>query len=470
LTPYLRQRLITLLLPIVALLWLFTAVLSYFETRGEVTSLLDNQLTLSAHALLAISQNKLDQIGSEQEQLDMAQNLLQQELPYENKLIFQVWRDGNQLMLRSQNAPYTALTKSTEGFSEVRVNGQYWHMYALQSADEHLRVLLGEPSDNRDTLTNAIALRNLIPLLMSLPLLVVMLWLGIGRGPEMLQHITEEMQKRGPSNLRRIDEKTIPPAARPLATSMNKLFNHLKTAFDSERRFTADAAHELRTPLAALKTHAEVALQAKNPEEQQQALRQVVRGVNRATRMVEQLLTLARLDPDTGLTNIRRTDLFIIAETIISDEALLAFEKHIEIGLTGTRGKFLNGAADAVAVLIRNLVDNAIRYTPEGGEVEVIVDQDEATGEVILRVADNGPGIPAEDRERVFQRFFRRLGTKSPGTGLGLSIVSRIADLHDARIELGEAHLGGLLVSVYFKSAENFMPMGPQIPPTNSAE
>lgn len=450
-SPTLRTRLILILLPVLGALWLYTAVDSYFDTRTEVKELYDNQLELAGRELLILAL-------ATKPHLQILPNGSLLGHPHDDQLIYQVWEDNNLLVEKSINSPNSPLTKSTSGFNEVRLNGSMWRVFAIQTESGNTRVLIGAPSDLLESEANIVALRNLIPLAVSLPLLALMMWWGMAHSMAQLSRLAEETQKRTPGNLTPIEEKSIPTSARPLAQSLNILFSHLKTAFNMERRFTSDAAHELRTPLAALKTHAEVALQAKDEDEQQQALRQVVRGVNRASRLVEQLLTLARLDPETGLTDVRRTDIFIIAESVISDEAPIAFEKNIEIGLSGTRGKFVNGSNDAISVLIRNLVDNAIRYTPNNGEVEVIVDQDDENHEIILGVADNGPGIPEEDRDRVFKRFFRRLGNISPGSGLGLSIVTRIADLHDASIRLDTSHLGGLLVEVRFKNADTHTP------------
>jgi two-component system sensor histidine kinase QseC len=355
--------------------------------------------------------------------------------------------------MRSDNAPAEHLTKNTQGFSEETRIGETWRIFTIQNEDASITVHIGEEVSIRHKLANKIVMRTLIPLLIVLPLTAIIMWYGVGRGMSPLRRIAEEMQQRRPNDLSNIDLDNIPSEAKVLATSLNSVFDQLKNAVETERRFTADAAHELRTPLAALKTHAEVALQAASDEEKQQALRQVVRGVDRATRLVEQLLTLARLDPDTGNANVKRFDLFIVAEQVISDEALIAIEKNIEISLNGTRGKFVYCNSDAIAVLMRNLIDNAIRYTPEKGTVEVsIIRFDD---DITFRVADSGPGIPKEERELIFHRFYRRLGTKSPGSGLGLSIVTRIVDLYKLKIQLDDSALGGLQIDVTFRAMDN---------------
>jgi len=457
-THSIRRKLLTTLLSASTGLWLLAAILSYLDTRIEVEKLFDAQLAQSGRVLLAMSLHELVEqrlMGSTEKTVTESVNKDFWELGhnYEKKLAFQVWLNEDILALRSENAHNIPLTTAKNGFSEKLFDGKMWRFFSIQSSDSRITVHIGEQNDIRHSLANAVVLRTLLPMLIVLPLLGMILWYGVGQGMAPLRRLANEMLDRKPNDLKQLDLDNIPSEAHSLATSLNTVFEQLQTAFDTERRFTSDAAHELRTPLAALKTHAEVALQATTDDAKQQALRQVVRGVNRATRLVEQLLTLARLDPDSGSTNVKRFDLFIVAEQVISDEAPIALEKDIEISLNGTRGKFVRCNGDAVAVLMRNLIDNAIRYTPENGTVEVsIIRFDD---DITFRVADSGPGIPEEERALIFKRFYRRLGTKSPGSGLGLSIVTRIVDLYRLRIELAESSLGGLQIDVTFVAVDD---------------
>jgi len=460
-TPSIRRRLLFVLVPAVVVVWLFSAVFSYFDARNEVHTLLDNQLEHSGQVLLTVSQHELLEqrlLGGNSGSVEVVPHkLLSGGLEGGHKLTFQVWINRDVLAMRSENAPLSPISKQVNGFSEVALGADAWRAYSAQSEDGLIRVHVADRMDARRSFTSSIVWRTMIPLVICLPLLAITVWFGVGVGTAPLQRMAAEIAEWKPNKIQPVDETNIPIEALPLTRAVNTIFGQLKAAFDTERRFTSDAAHELRTPLAALKTHAEVALSAQNDEERQLALRQVARGVNRATHMIEQLLTLARLDPDTGLTNTRRVDLFIIAENIISDEAPLALDKNIEISLNGTRGKFIDANGDAIGVLIRNLVDNAIRYTPENGEVEVKISQ--VDNQILLSVADSGPGIPADERELVFKRFYRRLGTKAPGSGLGLSIVRRIASLHGLELVLLESRLGGLQIDVHFLAAENIDPL-----------
>lgn len=229
--------------------------------------------------------------------------------------------------------------------------------------------------------------------------------------------------------------------------ALNGLFGRVDRAMENERRFTADAAHELRTPLAALTAQAQVALRAQNAAERDHAIRQVEAGARRASHLVEQLLTLARLDP-AAAPAFAAVPLDVLATEICADHAPAALAKQITLELDAPERVLVVGQDAMLRVLLRNLVDNAIRYTPSGGKVGVgVTAQKDA---VILSIADDGPGIPAPEREKALHRFHRLAGQDIEGSGLGLSIVARIVELHGARLELGDREDGhpGLVVRV----------------------
>lgn len=456
-TNSIRHRAISVIIPIVTAVWLISAYISYSHTRSEVSSLLDTQLAQSGQILLAMSMHEL----VEQRLLSETNNpttetvdptLWRQNSPFTKQMAFQVWLHNKTLTLRSENAPHTLMSKIKKGFDTVTLFDQQWRVFSLATDDNIISVQVAMQLDVQDVIAKTIMERIIIPLMILLPILTILIWYGTNKALIPLKELADELKQRKSTDLSPIDETKSPKEARSITAAINHLFAQLKTAFDTEKRFTSDAAHELRTPLAALKTHAEIALQANSIDEQQKALRHVVQGVNRATRLVEQLLTLARLDPDSGFKNIRRFDLFIAAENVISNEAHLAIDKRIEISLGGTRGKFVAGNYDAICVLMRNLIDNAIRYTPKGGEVEISIDRKENT--IILSVADSGPGIPEEERSKIFNRFYRSLGTKESGSGLGLSIVTRIAELHQLDISLDTSRLGGLQIDIAFSAKD----------------
>lgn len=269
-----------------------------------------------------------------------------------------------------------------------------------------------------------------------------------------MRRIGSEVAQRDPANLAPLEERSAPAEIAPLLHALNALLGRLERALESERRFTADAAHELRTPLAALKIQAQVARRAENEAQRGAALDKLILGVDRATHLIEQLLTLARLEPTGGSTVLMSgCDVAAIARQTLADLAPAALGKGIELGLNSPATAMIRGNADMLAILLRNLVDNAIRYTPRNGRVDVslLVEQ----GRVRLEVTDSGPGIPEQEKQRVFDRFYRILGNEAAGSGLGLSIVKRIADAHAASLSLAEGENGvGLRVGVDFSSAQ----------------
>ncbi|MDX1811372.1 MAG: ATP-binding protein [Gammaproteobacteria bacterium] len=456
--PSIRRSLLLILIPFVIGSWLIAAVLSYYDTKTDVTRILDAQLAQSGQLLLAISLHELVEqrlLSEEEENVTekIASKYWQHDSDVLGKIAFQVWLNNDTLAIRSDNAPITPMSENSNGFYDTQINEAPWRIYTIASEDNLIRAYVGMHTDLQNVLATSVVRKIMIPFLISLPFLAFFVWRIVNSNLAPLQTMARELATRKSNDLTPLDDYKIPFEVRPITAAINQLFDHMKTAIDSEKRFTSDAAHELRTPLAALKTHAEIALGAKSEEEQRKALRQVVQGVNRATRLVEQLLTLARLDPDTGFTNIRRFDLFIVAENVLSDEAHLAIDKNIEISLSGTRGKFVAANADAIKVLMRNLIDNAIRYTPPGGEVEVHISRND--NDILFRVADSGVGIPEEERSKVFNRFYRTLGTKESGSGLGLSIVTRIVELHNISISLDESRMGGAQFDVIFPAKDN---------------
>jgi two-component system sensor histidine kinase QseC len=265
--------------------------------------------------------------------------------------------------------------------------------------------------------------------------------------------VAESVGRRAPGSLKPISTDTVPGEVVPMVEALNGLFQRVHHALENERRFTANAAHELRTPLAALKTQAQAAQLNGDSGKFAPFLEQIIIGVDRATHLLEQLLTLARADAQQSETILQRqADLHSVARNLLAVIGEQALAKKINLSMEGeTQPTFVPGDGDALAILLRNLVDNAIRYTPAGGEVTVRILKG-ADG-VSLEVADSGPGIPQAQRDTLFRRFQRGEGVEVNGSGLGLSIVKQIAYLHQAEISLSEGKDGkGLVVTVFFSS------------------
>lgn len=454
--PSIRRRLLFALLSATFIAWTLTAVSSYVDIRYQVDQLFDAQLAQSARVLLA-----LNGVNLEQKANPATSNSDAPDLPpvderlfghrYENKIAFQVWTHPDKLLLRSPNAPDFPLSDREYGYKDHVVFGHRWRIFSLPDDRSPLLVQVGERDDLREALIHNIALRTLLPILVALPLLALVIWFGVGRAMAPLIKLAQQVEHRAPTYLQPVESYGVPAEAKPLINSLNQLFQRLELAFESERRFTADAAHELRTPLAGLKAQAQVALRTSNEQSRQRALRQLEQGVDNATHLVQQLLTLARLDPDTGIQDYEDVDLSKVVQQTHYDLLPVAAEKNITLSVCDTFDHVVRGNLGALMILLRNLVDNAIRYTPEGGTVDIRMEHGDDT--VRVCVADNGKGIPADERDKVLQRFYRRLGTDAPGSGLGLSIAQRIAELHRAKLSLHDSPAGGLQVDIAFPSA-----------------
>ena len=365
-------------------------------------------------------------------------------------IFFQSWTQDNKLILNSPNSGNEELYDVPNGFSDQKIHNNNWRVYSAVNPNSGIKIVVAELYDIRNKLADDITLSNAYILLVTYPLFGFSVWLIIGLALRSITRVTSEISNRASTYLEPVDAVNIPIEIRPLVVELNQLFIRLRLAFERNKRFAADAAHELRTPLAALKTQAQVALKADTKTDRDHALQKVLQGVDRSSHMVAQLLTLSRLGQEEALSDIKPIELHKLAAEIIAFLVPVALEKSIEIELAAPPiDTTVLGNDITLGILIRNIVDNAIRYTPVNGEVKVRILCDHE--HITFRVTDSGPGIPLELRERVFERFYRIIGATAPGSGLGLAIVSQIADLHDATLQLGTpATSSGLQFDVIF--------------------
>jgi two-component system sensor histidine kinase QseC len=438
-----RHRLLATLLGGVTLVWLGAAAVTAWETRAEMQELLDAHLAQSASLLVA-------QIGHEFEEVELehAQPLHK----YAHNVAFQIWANGKTLLLHSADAPAMRLAAKDEGFSDATVSGRNWRVFSVWDARHEYLVQVGEAADAREHLASEILKKLVQPLLISLPLLGLLIWFAVGAALKPVARVSAALARRDPQYLAPIEGEA-PKEIAPMVQRLNSLLERVQSSLEGERRFTSDAAHELRTPLAALKTQLQVAQGASDSGERDRAIGNAIEACDRATRLVEQLLTLARLEHDAWRTQGEQIDLHRLAAQVLAEAAPLASEKQIRLSLEGEPGLSIMGHAGLLAILIRNLVDNALRYSPPRTDVSVRTVR--LPQGVLLVVSDQGPGIPAAERENALRRFHRLEGSEASGSGLGLSIVARIAQLHGARLELsdaGEEH--GLSVKVCFETAD----------------
>jgi two-component system sensor histidine kinase QseC len=373
-------------------------------------------------------------------------NIPTKELRYK----FQLWDGDGKLLLSSEKNPAVPLI-GKPGLSDKIINGQRWRTFTRYDTKQGVILVLAEQYAARYTLINDMLLHDTYLTLLIYPVSGIFIWLIIGSGLKSIRFFAKEMAERAADHLDPVDLNKVPIEISPLVDELNKLFSRLQQAFEREQRFAADAAHELHTPLAALKTQAQVSLKTTDPKECHLHLKQVIASVDRCSHVIQQLLTLCRLSPETiRPEHFTALNLAHIAAEVIAQLAPVAIVKQIEIELIAKDAEYtLLGNAIGLQVLIRNLVDNAIRYTPREGVIKVfIINKPEA---ILLQVIDNGPGIPVKLRARVFERFFRVLGTNAQGSGLGLAIVEQIAKLHKGSIMLASPEQGtGLKVEIRF--------------------
>ncbi len=458
-----RKFLLINLLLAITITTSLTAIGNYYLDQKDIQEHLDTLMAISAlsyQALLGddLHQRPLEKIQQSLDNIPITietyyQRPLLDEAPpkhYLDKFNFQVWTNGGRLLLHSSRAPKMPLTADRDGFSDKVISDQDWRVFTAYNDKAGIRTVLAERYDTRNELGRRIAQDDLYIMLLTFPLSGLLIWIIIGRGLDSLDRVAKEVANRAPTHLEPVNIKEVPDEIRPVLDELNKLFYRLKEGFEREKRFAADAAHELRTPLAALKAQAQVALNTQNIEEKDIALLKLITSVNRSTHIVQQLLTMSKLVPESAnINDLDEVNLLKVSREVLVMLAPEAVEKHIELEFDADENiPFIPGNATALGILIRNLVDNAIRYCRENGCVTVKLYRQQR--EVVFEVADNGPGIPAAFRGRVFERFFRVLGSKSPGSGLGLSIVQQICTLHNGRVVLDAPAEGtGLVVRVY---------------------
>lgn len=363
--------------------------------------------------------------------------------------VIRVW--GSTGLTVYSSRPHQTLPELTRlGYADADTSEGQWRIFAVQFRGQTIAV--AQPMRVRKRLAAEAAWRTLNPFLVLLPVMGLLIWIVVGRGLQPLARLTKAVSERTPYSLEPLREQGFPEETKPLLVALNDLLVRLKLARDAQRDFVADVAHELRTPLTALQLQVQLVERSTSTEEFNTTLAELKNGLERTTHTVQQLLMLARQEPGAAEYTLVSIPLSDFVQAVVLDQVSLAEAKGIDLGVTQRDEKAcVLGDAVALRVLLSNLLSNALRYTPEGGRVDVASGRE---GErAWLEVSDNGPGIPAVERERVFDRFYRRAvsaGDESGGSGLGLAIVRSIADRHNAKISLGDAASGGLKVRVDF--------------------
>ncbi len=435
-----RQRLLILMVGLWTTVWLAVALITLDRSGHEVGELLDAQLAQTAHVLrqITLAGNLPDFEGTPQAMLPLGH-------PYETKISFQLWRAG-ELISVFGGAPEKPLADAP-GYSDQEIDETRWRVFGLPTDQPDEVVFVGQSYSIRRELIRFLTIHALAPVLWSLPLTVLLIWFAVTDGLRPLRRVAREIMGRSSDLLMPVDVHTVPLEIRPLARALNNLLDQLKQAFEKERRFAADASHELRTPLAIIRTHAQVARRSKDDTERTAALDSLILGVDQATHLVSQMLVLARLDREASDVERGAGSLTGVVTRELEARLPLARKKSIEVEELVPEADpcVVTVHPSVLAALVGNLVENAIKYTPEGGRVRVLVTN--GGDHAVLQIANSGEHIPAADRERLLERFYRPDGQGESGAGLGLSIVQRICELHGAQIKLEDGADGYALTA-----------------------
>jgi signal transduction histidine kinase len=426
-----RARLLLVLLGMLTLIALVMGGVTYRNVLAETEALFDYQLRQMALSLRDQGEVSESQAGAlANEQLDF---------------VVQIWTlDGRSIYATRahEDLPSRALL----GLADVRVKGEIWRTYSVATPGRVIQV--AQPLATRQRLAAEAALRSVVPLLVLVPLLAGLAWWLSAMALSPLNRVAAEVKSRDDKLLQPLAEQGLPDEVSPLVNALNGLLQRLGQTLDTQRAFLSDAAHELRSPLTALKLQIESLRRAPDDESRAQAVSSLSDGIDRAARIVEQLLALARSEPGAQPPPMEPLDLSELVRQAVADTVPYALSRGSSFSLQADAPVTVRGERQGLTALVRNLADNAVRYAPPGSQVELRVSLEQ--GVPLLQVDDAGPGIPASERERVFDRFYRRASGGEEGTGLGLAIVRSVAAHHGATVTLGQSPLGGLQVRVRF--------------------
>lgn len=426
----LRSRLFLILVAATGIIWIAAASWIYLGTKAELERVLDTRLQEAARMVASLAHAD---DGSMQSALGAAPQAPASAGGYERQLSCQIWSLGGRLVAASTAAPSERLAEHRTGFSTSTLNGELWRVYAVEDAERGIRVLVGDRLGLRDRLVQDLVRGLVLPTVLMLPLFAGLIWLSVGRGLAPLRMVAADLSARPADDLSPVQARPV-DEIRPLTDALNGLFGRLDLARKHERAFTAFAAHELRTPLAGIRTQAQIAQAAETDEMRQSALSRIVQGVDRTARLVSQLLALARLDATPAVTATERVSLGTVLREI--DRGRLQAEHPVDIDPELDRVSVATDP-ETLRLVLRNLHENACAHTPARGRIRWI-----AVGENALAIEDEGPGIPDEELHRVTQRFYRGKSSSPSGSGLGLAIVETALERLGATLKL-ENRAGG---------------------------
>ncbi len=439
----LRFRLLVLILISFIVGWLIISGFSWSRATAQATALFDNQLSQMADLLAVITTHEADEQDLHQFEADL------QHSGVHYAPLFQVWSAEGRLLIRGPRAPDVPLSANADtGYSDESTGENRLRVYTRYTRDRKHRIQVAHEIAGRQAQLDAFVRSSLTPLLLALPM-IGLLWYAIEQALTPLKRLATEIRSRSSNNLEPIAHTQIPAEVNALVNAINELFQRLQLSLERYSRFTADAAHELRTPLAGSVTQIHAALDSNDTHEQTVSLRQALTGLSRLHHLMEQLLIIARLEPDAARVEFTSFDLNALAIEVASEYAPSALQKEISLELVAPKPIMFNCVPELIAVTLRNLLDNAIRATSKGGKIVLrLLPLEES---ILLQVEDTGRGIPDQEKARVFERFHRLPGTKGEGSGLGLSIIQSAVAIHGGTTSLQDRDQGqGLQITIEF--------------------
>jgi two-component system OmpR family sensor kinase len=430
----LRTRLLGLLLLAIVGAAGVQATIVYQQARAEADGMFDYHMEQMAQALRAgVPLPGMPLSGGEPPP------------PEAFDFFVQVWtHDGLRVFQSGSNASLPQ--RAVLGFSNMQIDGRPYRVYSMNSRTQVIQV--AQDMQPRQDMARSIAWRTVLPIVWIAPLLMLVAWAVVSVSLAPVARVRRQVAARGADELAEVGEEGLPDEIRPLVRELNLLFGRVRQAFDAQKHFVAEAAHELRSPLAALRLQVQGLQRARDDAARELAVERLLAGIDRATRLVEQLLVLARQQAHGAeATTTQPVALATLAAQVVADAAPLAAAKRIDLGLDAVDATPVQGHAEPLRILLANLVDNAVKYTPEGGTVDVTVQRE--GNHVVMSVEDSGPGIDEVDRTRVLDRFYRVPGSAATGSGLGLAIADAIAQLHGSALVLDRSpRFGGLRIGL----------------------
>lgn len=436
-----RQLLLWISIPVL-IAGILTAILAFIFSWHEIEEVYDAQLVHSAKVLLQLTEHEVLENGKGDIQLGVENPNLQHR--YEKKMAFRIWHD-EKLVTESANASVFGNFEAEPGFSDQHIQGKPWRFFVFVDPQKKLRVETSERYAIRYELIGQLMISLIIPILFFIPIILAIVWIGVRKNLKPVVRLSHAVDRRHSDDLVPIIAADIPQEILPLVQALNRLFARISDSFRREREFTDYAAHELQTPLAAMKTQTQVLMKkASQMPECREGLNNLHDTIDRAAHLVEQLLLLARVQNENR--NLEVMDISECLRDVIDYSSRLAQSQNKTIMMNIPDNIRIKGNPDSLSILIRNILDNALKYTPYGGSIDITLSPD-----AVLTIKDTGPGLSDEDKTRVFGRFVRADKTGQTGSGLGLSIAQSIADAHGAIIQMSDNQPQGLVVTMAFE-------------------